>query len=234
MKGLILSIFLVVNPITFVADRNYYVIKAEQAFQTQQYVLASQHYSYVVKDLEWKKENIALNLAHSYFLAKKYELAATEYTQLSQSTAISLASVALNQLGYLAAMNQDFEKSLQYFQEALVKYPQNYEARYNYELIAKILQRRGKKPQNKPEKKNNTAQDKTKDKQKGNGQGEQNTDDSKNENKYNPQKLKDLQLNKEKAEAILKAIRNQESQYIQQQQQKKKLQNNTNPNLPDW
>lgn len=223
-----LSIFLAVNPITFIADRNYYVNEGEKAYKKQQYTLASQHYSHIISDLEWSQDNIRLNLAHSYFLAKKYEFAATHYALTSQSKDVILASVALNQLGYLASINQDFEKALQYFQEAIIHYNQNHEARYNYELIAKILQKRGKKYKKSPQKQSK-EQSQKQEKSIQNAQENAST-----EPKLNPQKLKDLQLNREKAEAILKTIRNQESQHIQQQQQKKKLSNQTNSNLPDW
>ncbi len=214
------SILLVINPITFVADRNYYAQEGGKAYKKQAYQLASQHYERLVTDLEWRQDHVRLNLAHSCFLAKKYELATTHYTLTAQSKDNILASTALNQLGYLASLNQDFEQALRYFQEAISRYVQNKEARYNYELIAKILQTKGGKS-----KKNNEKQPKKTAKQENSNQSQE---------KINPQKLKDLQLNKEKAEAILKAIRNQEAQHIQQQQQKKKATQQQNPNLPDW
>jgi hypothetical protein len=227
-KILLLSLLLTVNPITFIANRNYYASEAERAFNKQNYTLARQHYAHIIQQLEWKKDNIYLNLAHAYFLEKKYALASIQYGLSAQSPDAIIASVALNQLGYLASMNQDFEKSLQYFQEAVMKYPQNDEARYNYELIAKIAHKRGKKAKTKKDDK----QQQTKKEKKANIP--QNVANAKTENKLNPQKLKDLQFNKEKAEAILKALQNQEMQYIQQQQQKKRQAQATPNDLPDW
>jgi len=125
-------------------------------------------------------------------------------------------------------MNQDFEKALQYFKEAIIRYTQNNEARYNCELMAKILYKYGKKT--KKEKKNNT-QEKQEDKLE---KKQTKTENSKIETKLNPQKLKDLQFNKEKAEAILNTLRNQEMKYIQQQQQKKKRDPPQKNSLPDW
>lgn len=229
MKTVLLSVLLVINPLTFIANRNFYATEAESAFRKQNYALASQHYAHLVNELEWKKEHLHLNLAHTHFLAKKYDLASQQYTFTAESQDKIIASTALNQLGYLSAMNQDFEKSLQYFQQALMRYPQNNEARYNYELIAKILRKRGKTPQK------NAKNQQNQDKKQGKGNNTAPQEDGTNkESKFNPQKLKDLQLNKEKAEAILKAIRNQEAQHIQQQQLKKKQQNTTNTSLPDW
>lgn len=219
-KIFVISLLLTINPITFVADRNYCATEAERAFRNQNYTLASQHYKRIIQDLEWKKDNVYLNLAHSYFLSKKYDLAATQYMLVARSSDAIFASVALNQLGYLASMNQDFETALNYFRDAVVHYPQNNEARFNYELIAKILHKRGKKKKEKDKKEHNTPKT-------------PNTENTKTENKLNPQKLKDLQFNKEKAEAILKALQNQETQYIQQQQ-KKKQNNLPANNLPDW
>ncbi len=225
-KIFVLSLFLFVNPVTFIANRNYYATEAEKAFRNQNYALASQHYAYMIQGLEWKNDNIQLNLAHTYFLEKKYTLATVQYVISSQSNNTIIASTALSQLGYMASLNQDFETALSYFQEAISRYIQNKEARYNYELIAKILHKRGKKPKNN-QKDIQKEKEKKKDAQQRNG-------GSKTENKLNPQKLKDLQFNKEKAEAILKALQNQEMQYIQQQQQKKKLQNAPPNSLPDW
>lgn len=221
------AILLTVNPITFIADRNHYAQEGEQAYKNKNYGLASQHYARLISDLEWREDHIRLNLAHSYFLAKNYELASTHYALTSQSKNTIFASTALNQLGYLASMNQDFENALRHFQEAILSYPPNREARYNYELIAKILRTRGKSQKN-IKKKQDKKETKVPQKQ----TNTQNQDGNTNTEKLNPQKLKDLQINKEKAEAILKAIRNQEAQHIQQQ--KKKTANTQNSNLPDW
>jgi len=228
VKIFTLSILLFLNPVTFVADRNYYTTEAEKAFRKQKYALASQYYGHVVYDLDSKKDDLLSNLAHAYFLDKKYTLAAKQYQIVAKSKNAFLASVALNQLGCLASMNQDFEKALQYFKEAIIRYTQNNEARYNCELMAKILYKYGKKI--KKEKKNNT-QEKQEDKLE---KKQTKTENSKIETKLNPQKLKDLQFNKEKAEAILNTLRNQEMKYIQQQQQKKKRDPPQKNSLPDW
>ena len=242
MISFLISLLLVLNPVTFVAERNYNLKKAEQAFQKNEYLLANQYYTKLIADLEWKHENLDLNLAHTYFLSKKYEDAAKQYQKIVEKQNVILASVALNQLGYLATINQDLEGGLQYFLNAIKLYPQNSEARYNYELMKKILKKRVRNTKKKQPKSQDSTQ--LKDKKlntnngipdnKGQAQTTQSSDNKNVERKLNPQKLKDLQLNKEKAEAILNSLKNQEMQYIQQVQQKKNLQNNNKNNLPDW
>jgi len=70
VKIFTLSILLFLNPVTFVADRNYYTTEAEKAFRKQKYALASQYYGHVVYDLDSKKDDLLSNLAHAYFLDK--------------------------------------------------------------------------------------------------------------------------------------------------------------------
>jgi tetratricopeptide (TPR) repeat protein len=188
-----------------------------------------------------------MNLAHGYFQLRDADKAAFYYTKLTEKGNNFTQSVALNQLGYIADVTQNPERALEYFKQAILKNPQNYEARYNYELVRKRLQRQ---PQN-----NATQNKQTKQENKQDPEGKDeiqkveqkiNRPDEKDSNQKNeesteekkvqlqPEKLKEAKLNKEKAEAILEALKNQEAQYIQQLPKKKNTQKANSKKLPDW
>jgi hypothetical protein len=244
----ILAILLLLNPITFVAERNRKIKEGEQAFGQEDFGRVTGVYSYLADDLAFKNEGVYLNLAHGYFMQKNADRAAFFYDKLRESLNPIWQSLALNQLGYIACVDTGFERALVYFQQAIKAYPQNKEARYNYELIKKLLLKQGRpiasqKPQsdstqNKQTQENgNRLQANTKKEANPNGKDEteqaNEADNTQSEN-LQPQKLKDLDLNPEKAEAILNALKNQEAQYIQQLQRQRKSKHNLNSKKSDW
>jgi hypothetical protein len=246
----LLSILLIINPITFIAETNERQAKAGQYFRTQDYRLALQEYLYIMDGLETESPEIFLNSAHAYFNLRNADKAAFYYSKLLDNNNPIYQSIAFNQLGYLADVDGDLNNALKYFKLALLRNPQNEEARYNYELTKKRLPKNAGGMGNSPDSTqigNDTLDINTGNRIRrittrleANKQGSEKTqkaesnDESKAENKnLQPEKLEKLKLNREKAEAILNALKNQESKYIQQRQrQKKKL--SEDKDKPDW
>jgi hypothetical protein len=246
---LLLTILLLVNPITFIAETNERQAKAGQYFRSEDYRQALQEYLFIIEDLETTSPEIFLNTAHAYFNLRNADKSAFYYSKLLDDNNPIYQSIAFNQLGYLATVDNDLNNALKYFKLALLRNPQNEEARYNYELTKKRLPKNGGGMGNSPD--STLMGNDTLNVSEGNRvrritsqleinkQGKDKTfksesDEDKAENKnLQPEKLEKLKLNQEKAEAILNALKNQESKYIQQRQRPKKKNAHTN-DKPDW
>lgn len=250
MKSWLLVVFLVINPVTYIADINSAKEEAKREFLAQKYEQALSHYLYLINQLKVDNEEVFLNLAHTYYNQERFEPAQKYYNRISKSENPIYQSKAFNQLGIIACQNQDFENALAAFRSAIEAYRQNYEARYNYELVKNMLEKypemntpkpqnsketpkpQENKPQSEPsadtnEKKlpQNTSKPSKADKDGETTEGKQ----------LQPQKLEALKMNREKAENLLNALRNQEVQYIQQLPRQLR-QKNRKPQkrLPDW
>lgn len=229
MKYLFL-ILLAINPVSYIAEINRTQIKAEEAFLQKDYASVIQYYAYLADTLNVKKEKIWLNLAHAYFKNKNPDKAAFYYDKAkNMAEKKSHQSIACSQLGYIAEIDQNNEMALAYFKQAIKRNPSNVEARYNYELIKKrihILQKKeGKKNRKNTANKRVSKQQDHKvtnmlleEQEEGKNMLRKKAKQENGENGHylQPEKLQQIKLNREKAEAILKALLNQEIQYIQQ------------------
>ncbi len=240
MKFLLLSIFLWVNPLTFVAEMNVMRKDLEMLFQKQRYDLAEQKLNALLKDYKSETNEVYLNLAHIYFLKKNKEKALLYYDKVLQNANAEIQSIAFNQLGYMSALRQNLPEALQLFKEAVIRYPNNQDARYNYELILKVIAKNPQIFQNNT--KNNIANPNNSDTLtkisrlnpniQGNEQGEKASAQG-TKISENGASQKNM-LSKEKAENILQTLRNQETQYLQQKQKNIKKINPNHVGLPEW
>ncbi len=237
MKILFLCLFLWINPLTFVAEMNATREELVLIFQKQQYDIAEKKLNTLLKDYKSETTEIYLNLAHIYFLKKNKEKAILYYDKVLQQQNPMMQSVAFNQLGYMSAIRQNLPEALQFFKEAIIRYPKNEEARYNYELVLKKV---AKNPQiMQLVAKNNAPNSDTLSKisrpnanVQGNEQGEKASPQGTRFSEKGESK-KNL-LSKEKAENILQTLRNQETQYLQQKQKSNPKINPNHVGLPEW
>jgi tetratricopeptide (TPR) repeat protein len=198
MKSFFLFIFLWINPLTFIAEMNELKVLVENDFQRGDFIAVQIKLEKLLNEYSIEVPEIYLNLGHAYFNRRMADKAKFYYEKALEKSNSDIQSIAYNQLGFLANVQQNNEEALTLFREALLKNPQNNEARFNFELIQKQLMMQREK--NQKEKQNSSTQNK--------------------KNKSNKDKsiLKssEIQLNQEKAEALLNAIKKQETQYLQQ------------------
>ena len=121
--------------------------EAEAALQQKQYKKAAQYYSQLVDSLQIDDEAVRLNLAHSLLLAGDTATAQRTYSTLTTSEDRPLKSVAYQQMGVVASGQQKYEEALAIFKESLKADPANEEARYNYELVKKLLEQQKEQEQ---------------------------------------------------------------------------------------
>ncbi len=144
----IFILFLVSNPLTYVKEINDTQQQALAAFNDQQYQVAIYRYEHLIEKLEVTDLNIFLNLAHAYYKAKKWDKAFQFYQKVIDGPENKLASLAYHQLGMIAEISYRKNMSidnlriiLKPFKQSIIKNPNNYLARYNYELLRKRLEK---------------------------------------------------------------------------------------------
>lgn len=179
----IFLIFLNFNYIDNIATINKIKKKAQQAFVSGNYNEAIKHYSYLIDSLKVNDENVLMNLAHAYYKLSVIDSAFNKYQQLSVSANKKLKSVANQQLGVIANNNNDKQAALKFFKEALKADHTNEDARYNYELLKKQLNR-----QQQPEDQKDKDQQDKKDQDKDQQNKQDNKKDQQQQNKENKQK----------------------------------------------
>ncbi len=168
--------------------------EAKKAFLAGDFTTAIKKYSYLIDSLGVNEDEVRANLASAYFQANDTTGALNNYQRLTQSANKKISSVANQQLGVMANNQEKLEESLNYFKQALKAFPENDEARYNYEIVKKKLEE--KKKQDQQKNKDQKDQDKKDDQKK--DQKDQNKDDKKDQEKKDQEKKDQEKKDQEK------------------------------------
>ena len=150
MKTLYLLILLLIDPLANlndIATINRLKQEAETAYQANDYEQAAAYYTRLVDSLQVDDEAVRLNLAHALLMAGDTARAQQNYSRLTASEDRSLKSVAYQQMGVVASDQKKYEEALAIFKESLKANPNNEEARYNYELVKKLLKQQQEQEQ---------------------------------------------------------------------------------------
>jgi len=143
MKFLI-ALVLILGPITDldkIAKVNKAKKEAKEAFLANDFQLAHDTYKYLIDSLGVNEEEVLLDYAHSLYNLNDTTNAVTNYQSLSESTNKNIASIAEQQLGQVLFDKKQYEPALEHYKNALRKNPNNQDARYNYELLKKMLRK---------------------------------------------------------------------------------------------
>ena len=145
--------------ISKIAQANNAKKNAEKAFIEKDYSKAIKNYHILLDSLAYSDENAQLNLAHAYFLTEDTANSFKIYKNIiSNSSNKNTKSIAQQQMGNILAKQTKFEESLQHYKLAIKENPQNLGARYDYELVKKMLeqqkQNQDKNQENKDQKDN--------------------------------------------------------------------------------
>lgn len=141
MKIIILYLFtfILFDDINTIAKINELKKQAREAYLQKDFDLAVVRYKKLVDDYQVDDQNVVLNLANAYYQLQDTANARLNYQQAVLRGNREVRSQALSQLGVLAHKGQQLPQSLTFFKEALKSDPSNEEARYNYELVKKLL-----------------------------------------------------------------------------------------------
>lgn len=150
-----LVVFLIIpSSWTRITKLNNAIKTAEKSYAEANYEQAVIDHLVLVNEFEHKSPQLSYDLGLSHHYSEKLDEAQTWYDQATQSPDKTLVSFAFNQNGVIIGNKKEYEAALSKFKSALIQDPTNEQARYNYELLARWLQRdeeRKNQEQNKPE-----------------------------------------------------------------------------------
>lgn len=158
--------------------------KAELAFEHGQYEVAKSHYSTLYDSIGAEDPSIGLNLAHCYYALGDSANAKLKYQAVVTGDDKRLKSIAYQQLGVMAKKPETLNESLQYLKSALKSDPSNEEARYNYEVVKRMLDKQQEQKDQNQNEQNKDDKDQEKqdqDKQDQQDQGDQEEQDQQNQ-----------------------------------------------------
>jgi len=133
--------------LTRIHDRNAAVERGTAAYIRRDYAAAALAYKEAAVTLETRNEAVWLNLAHATVRAGRPSEAREYYNKLTTSKKPAMRSVALQQLGALAAAKGDYAQAISLLRQALLANAANEEARFNYEQLRDYLARKTTPPQ---------------------------------------------------------------------------------------
>ncbi|MEP5006072.1 MAG: hypothetical protein ABJR04_07235, partial [Nonlabens ulvanivorans] len=175
MKYLI-ALILLINPLTDldkIAQVNKIKKDAKASFNKGDYSTAIDKYNFFLDSMQIEDDNIKLNLANAYYKTNDSTSAANSYNNLLSSKDKVVKSVAHQQLGIMADRAKKFDEALNHFKNAIKTNPANDEARYNYEMLKKMLEEQEK---NQQDQKNIDQENKDQEKQDQENKDQQNKD----------------------------------------------------------
>jgi hypothetical protein len=219
---ILLTILLVINPLTDldkIAKINQAKKEAEQAYLAEDYALANQKYLYLKDSLGVEDDNLLLNLANTQYLLNDTTNAVNTYSALKDSPNKYISSIAQQQLGAIEFKKQKYKEALQYYKSALKSNPANDDARYNYELLKKLIKEQEEQQQQNKDQQNKDQQNED---QQNKDQQQQNKDQQQEENEQNKQ-----EENKDQEQ------QDQEKQDQEKQDDKNKEQQKQDEQKPD-
>ncbi|REE02105.1 hypothetical protein [Marinoscillum furvescens] len=188
-KLLILLVLLGSTDPVEISRQNKLKSKAETAFEHGQYEVARNNYRTLYDSMGVEDPAIALNLAHSYYALGDTANAKLKYQSVTSYNNRKLKSIAYQQLGVMAKTPQTLNESLQYLKAALKADPTNEGARYDYEVVKKLLdqQQENQQDQQNQDQENQDQQNEDQQNQDQENQDQQNEDqqDQQNEEQQN-------------------------------------------------
>ena len=196
--SILLLLLTLIDP-TKIGKTNEAKSDAMKAYNGKRYKEAIMKYRYLVDSLDVEEDEVKLNLANAYYLAKDTANARPVYESLSQSSKNTIRSNALQQLGVMNNSRGKAEEALSQFKQAIKADPGNTDARYNYEMLKKKLDEKKKQDQQNQDKNKDDKKDQNKDQQKKDDQNKQDQNkDQKKDQQKKDQKEQDKKDEKKK------------------------------------
>ncbi|MBV6639352.1 MAG: hypothetical protein KI791_01485 [Cyclobacteriaceae bacterium] len=218
MKALFFIALLVLSPDPIEINRiNKTKKAAESAYNAGNYELAASKYKILADSMRITEDEVYLNMAHSYYHLNDSTNATNAYQQLTSSSNKEIRSIAYQQLGVMAKNYQQLNEAESMLKSAIRANPANSEARYNYEIVKKLLQKQNEQNQQNQDNQNQDQQDQNQDQQ-NQDQQKQNQDKQDQESEQDSQEQQEQEQEQNDQEG-------KEGEQEQQQQQEGEEQN---------
>lgn len=212
MKLIVAIILLLapINDLNKIAKANEHKRAAKQAYLQEDYETAAYHYMFLKDSLNVQEEEVLLNLANSLYKTQDSISARNLYSDLLENTSPKTRSQAHQQLGAMNFNSKQYEEALNHFKSALRTDPSNEDARYNYELLKKLLKEEEEQKQNQE------------------NQDQENQDQENQEDQQEDQQEQENQENQEQQEQDSEQQENQENQQEDQEGEEQEQQEQQN------
>lgn len=125
---------------TDIGKKNKAIKEASRSYAEANYEKSVEDHLKLAADFGVRTPNATFNLALSYHYNGQLEEAQRTYQSLQSNSDKMIASFAANQNGILLAQQNQYQEALTAFKFALIKQPENEQARYNYELLSRWLE----------------------------------------------------------------------------------------------
>jgi cobalamin biosynthesis protein CobT len=237
MKGFLLLIFLIINPISDldkIARVNEAKKEAERAYLAEDYALAMEKYLYLKDSLNVEDDRLMLNLANAQYYANDSANALTNYKSLQASSNREIASLANQQLGAMQFRSKKYKEALQFYKSSLKADPSNDEARYNYELLKKLIKEQEEQQEQNQDQKQQDQENQEQENQEQQNQDQQNQDQQNQEEQEQEQNQEQQQeQQQEEQQENQEEQQEQEEQKPEDQEQQEEKEEQSKPNPID-
>jgi len=213
--AILLLTFFPGNELDKIARTNQLKKEAKQAYQAGRFDVAISKYHYLLDSVKIDDDRSRLNLANAYYQINDTTSAINNFGALTASNNKLIQSIAQQQLGVIQHKQQKYKEALESFKQALKADPANEEARYNYELLKKIVKEQEQQNQDQKQNKDQNKENKE--------QEQQNNQQNQDEQKNQEQKGKDDQ-NKDEEEQNQKEEKKQEEKDGKEKEKKEQEQ----------
>lgn len=154
------SMILGMSDFNKISQVNYHKNEADKAIKAEDYQKAIDSYKILIDSLQVNEEPLFLNIANAYYHKSDTGSAAYYYSRLVDSDDPEIRSQAYQQLGVINQQQNKLEASLNHFKNALKSNPGNDDARYNYELLKKLMEQQEQQQQDENQDDQEQEQDK--------------------------------------------------------------------------
>lgn len=179
------------DDINEIATINRVKDQAAEAYNNGNYEEAINNYSYLYDSLGQDNDKILLNLSNAYFKAQDTASAFFHYNKLTESGDDNVRSIAYQQLGVIANNMGKYDVALEEFKNSLRANPANNDARYNYELLKRLMednqQQQNQNQQQNKDQQNQDQQDQEQDQQQQQQQDQQEKEEQNQDQQQNQQ-----------------------------------------------
>ncbi len=176
---------------TEIATINKLKKSAKEAYVSENYGTAINNYRYLIDSLDVDEDEIFLNLGHAYYKQNDTTNAKNFYARATMSSKPEIKSIAYQQLGVMAKSPQTLPQSLQYLKSAIKADPTNNDARYDYELVKKLLKEQEKQKQDQEQDQQQENEDQEQQDQKDQQQQNQDQQENDQEGEQNEQQAQE-------------------------------------------
>ncbi len=135
---------------------------AERFFKQNNYQEAAYKYIYLTDSMNVEDPEVMLNLAHCYYRLADSTNAKTAYQNVAALGSNEAQSIAYQQLGVMAKKPETLQESLQLMKAAVKANPSNMDARFDYEVVKKLLEKQQQEQQNQQNNEDQQQQDEEK------------------------------------------------------------------------